>query len=89
MSLVLEGSNQSVEQMIKSTRRGLLGQLLLVHPRGRSADAAQHRDDPRRPVPHRDGEIAGPVQNFRWNMSPLVGFNNVTGDRRERADAHG
>jgi predicted Zn-dependent protease len=24
MSLVLEGSNQSVEQMIKSTRRGLL-----------------------------------------------------------------
>ena len=25
-----------------------------------------------------NGEIAGPVQNFRWNMSPIVGFNNVT-----------
>ena len=25
-----------------------------------------------------NGEIVGPVQNFRWNMSPLVGFNNVT-----------
>ena len=25
-----------------------------------------------------NGEIAGPVQNFRWNMSPLVGYNNVT-----------
>ncbi len=26
-----------------------------------------------------NGEIAGPVQNFRWNMSPLVGYNNITG----------
>jgi predicted Zn-dependent protease len=25
-----------------------------------------------------NGEIAGPVQNFRWNMSPLVGYNNLT-----------
>ena len=25
-----------------------------------------------------NGEIAGPVQNFRWNMSPIVGYNNVT-----------
>ena len=25
-----------------------------------------------------NGEIAGPVQNFRWNMSPLVGYNNIT-----------
>ena len=25
-----------------------------------------------------NGEIAGPVQNFRWNMSPIVGFNNIT-----------
>ena len=25
-----------------------------------------------------NGEIAGPVQNFRWNMSPLVGFNNIS-----------
>jgi predicted Zn-dependent protease len=25
-----------------------------------------------------NGEIAGPVQNFRWNMSPLVGYNNLS-----------
>jgi predicted Zn-dependent protease len=25
-----------------------------------------------------NGEIVGPVQNFRWNMSPLVGYNNLT-----------
>jgi predicted Zn-dependent protease len=25
-----------------------------------------------------NGEIVGPVQNFRWNMSPLVGYNNVS-----------
>jgi predicted Zn-dependent protease len=25
-----------------------------------------------------NGEVVGPVQNFRWNMSPLVGYSNVT-----------
>ena len=24
-----------------------------------------------------NGEITGPVQNFRWNMSPIVGYNNM------------
>ena len=31
-----------------------------------------------------NGEIAGPVQNFRWNMSPIVGFNNITARRQAR-----
>ena len=35
-----------------------------------------------------NGEIAGPVQNFRWNMSPLVGYNNITARREARPDAH-
>ena len=35
-----------------------------------------------------NGEIAGPVQNFRWNMSPLVGYNNLTLVGKPRADAH-
>ena len=26
-----------------------------------------------------NGEIVGPVQNFRWNESPAVSFNNITG----------
>ena len=36
-----------------------------------------------------NGEIVGPVQNFRWNMSPLVGYNNLTLVGKPRADAHG
>ena len=35
-----------------------------------------------------NGEIAGPVQNFRWNMSPLVGYNNITAVGEAGADAH-
>ena len=35
-----------------------------------------------------NGEIVGPVQNFRWNMSPIVGYNNVTAIGQSRADAH-
>ena len=36
-----------------------------------------------------NGEIVGPVQNFRWNMSPLVGYNESVARRQARADAHG
>jgi predicted Zn-dependent protease len=78
MSLVLEGSDQSVEQMIKSTRRGLLvtffwyiravDQPTLLNT-GMTRDGLFLIEN---------GEIVGPVQNFRWNMSPIVGFNNVT-----------
>ena len=53
-SLVMDGGDATVEQMIKSTKRGLLVTLLLVHPAGRSDDAAQHRHDARRPVPDRE-----------------------------------
>ena len=78
MSMVLEGSNQSVEQMIKSTRRGLLVSFFWYI---RSVDqptllnTGMTRDGL---FLIENGEIVGPVQNFRWNMSPIVGFNNVT-----------
>jgi predicted Zn-dependent protease len=80
MSLVQEGSNLSIEDMIRQTRRGLLvtffwyirgvpaqGQPLLNT--GMTRDGLFLIEN---------GEIAGPVQNFRWNMSPLVGYNNLT-----------
>ncbi len=79
-SLVMEGSNLSVEDMIKQTRRGLLvtsfwyirgvpseGQPLLNT--GMTRDGLFLIEN---------GEIVGPVQNFRWNMSPLVAYNNLT-----------
>jgi predicted Zn-dependent protease len=78
-SLVMEGSDMSVEQMIKSTKRGLLvtffWYIRAVDPptllnTGMTRDGLFLIEN---------GEIAGPVQNFRWNMSPLVGYNNISG----------
>jgi len=77
-SLVMEGSNLTVAEMIKTTRRGLLvtffwyiravDQPTLLNT-GMTRDGLFLIEN---------GEIAGPVQNFRWNMSPIVGFNNIT-----------
>jgi predicted Zn-dependent protease len=77
-SLVMEGSDTTVEQMIKTTRRGLLvtffwyiravDQPTLLNT-GMTRDGLFLIEN---------GEVTGPVQNFRWNMSPIVGFNNIT-----------
>jgi predicted Zn-dependent protease len=81
MSLVLEGpaqNVQSVEQMIKSTRRGLLVSFfwyIRAVDQPTLLNTGMTRDGL---FLIENGEIVGPVQNFRWNMSPLVGFNNVT-----------
>jgi len=78
MSLVLEGGDQSLEDMIKSTKRGLLVTFFwYIRPvdtvtllnTGMTRDGLFLIEN---------GEIAGPVQNFRWNMSPLVGFSNIS-----------
>ena len=78
MSLVMEGSNMTVEEMVKTTKRGLLvtffwyiravDQPTLLNT-GMTRDGLFLIEN---------GEITGPVQNFRWNMSPLVGYNNIT-----------
>jgi len=80
MSLVQEGSNLSIEDMIKQTRRGLLV-TFFWYIRGVPSDdqpllnTGMTRDGL---FLIENGEIVGPVQNFRWNMSPLAGFSNVT-----------
>ena len=80
MSLVQEGSDLSIEDMIKQTRRGLLV-TFFWYIRGVPAEnqpllnTGMTRDGL---FLIENGEIAGPVQNFRWNMSPLVGYNNLT-----------
>jgi predicted Zn-dependent protease len=78
MSLVVEGSNQTIDGMVKTTRRGLLvtffwylrpvDTLTLLNT-GMTRDGLFLIEN---------GEIAGPVQNFRWNMSPLVAFANIS-----------
>ena len=78
MSLVMEGTDMTIDQMVKSTKRGLLVTFFwYIRPvdpvtllnTGMTRDGLFLIEN---------GEIAGPVQNFRWNMSPLVGYNNVT-----------
>jgi predicted Zn-dependent protease len=78
MSLVVEGTSQSIEDMIKTTKRGLLvtffwylrpvDTLTLLNT-GMTRDGLFLIEN---------GEITGPVQNFRWNMSPLVAFSNIS-----------
>jgi predicted Zn-dependent protease len=80
MSMAMEGSNLSLEDMIKQTRRGLLV-TFFWYIRGVPSESqpllntGMTRDGL---FLIENGEIAGPVQNFRWNMSPLVGYNNLT-----------
>jgi predicted Zn-dependent protease len=78
MSLVVDGGTTSVADMIKSTKRGLLITFFWYI---RAVDAmsllntGMTRDGL---FLIENGEIVGPVQNFRWNETPAVGFNNIT-----------
>jgi predicted Zn-dependent protease len=77
-SLVMEGGDATLDQMVKSTRRGLLISFFWYI---RSVDpmtllnTGMTRDGM---FLIENGEIVGPVQNFRWNDGPARGFNNVT-----------
>ncbi len=80
MSVVQEGSDLSIDDMIRQTRRGLLV-TFFWYIRGVPSDdqpllnTGMTRDGL---FLIENGEIVGPVQNFRWNMSPIVGYNNLT-----------
>ncbi len=77
-SLVMEGSDLSIADMIKNTRRGLLVSFFwYIRPVDQPTllNTGMTRDGL---FLIEQGEIVGPVQNFRWNMSPIVGFNNLT-----------
>ncbi len=78
MSLVMEGSNLSTADMIKQTKRGLLV-TFFWYIRGVDNDTLLNTGMTRDGLfLIENGEITMPVQNFRWNMSPLVGYNNVS-----------
>ena len=74
----MEGGDQTLEQMIKSTRRGLLVSFfwyIRVVDAMTLLNTGMTRDGL---FLIENGEIAGPVQNFRWNDGPARGFNNIT-----------
>ncbi len=80
MSLVQEGTNLSIEDMVKQTRRGLLVTFFWYIRGVPSNDQPLLNTGMTRDGLFliENGEIVGPVQNFRWNMSPLVGYNNLS-----------
>ena len=78
MSLMMEGPDTSVEQMIKTTKRGLLVTFfwyIRAVDQPSLLNTGMTRDGL---FLIENGEITGPVQNFRWNMSPLVAYNNIS-----------
>jgi predicted Zn-dependent protease len=78
MSLVVEGGTATVEEMIKSTKRGLLV-TFFWYIRGVDPMTLLNTGMTRDGLfLIENGEIIGPAQNFRWNESPAVGFNNIT-----------
>jgi predicted Zn-dependent protease len=77
-SLVMQGTEMSIPEMIKTTKRGLLV-TFFWYIRGVDNQTLLNTGMTRDGLfLIENGEIAGPVQNFRWNMSPIVGYNNLT-----------
>jgi predicted Zn-dependent protease len=78
MSLVMAGSDLSTADMIKQTKRGLLV-TFFWYIRGVDNATLLNTGMTRDGLfLIENGEITMPVQNFRWNMSPLVGYNNIS-----------
>jgi predicted Zn-dependent protease len=78
MSLVMEGGTMSTEEMIRTTKRGLLVSFFwYIRPVDNMTllNTGMTRDGL---FLIENGEIVAPVQNFRWNESPAVSFNNIT-----------
>ncbi len=76
-NIIMEGGTQSVEDMIKSTERGILVSRLwyirMVDPQtllltGLTRDGTFYIEN---------GQIKYPVKNFRFNESPIIMLNNV------------
>ena len=79
-SLVMEGTDLSIDDMVKQTRRGLLiTQFWYIRGVPSQEQALLNTGMTRDGLfLIENGEIVGPVQNFRWNMSPIVGYSNLT-----------
>ncbi|WP_410221245.1 TldD/PmbA family protein [Pedobacter sp.] len=76
-SIVLEGGNQSLQDLIKSTEKGILvtrfWYIRMVDPQtllltGLTRDGTFYIEN---------GEIKFPIKNFRFNESPVIMLNNV------------
>ena len=89
INLVMDGGSDSLEELIKSTKKGLIVSrfhyMNIVDPR-QSVLTALTRDGL---FLIEDGEIKGAVKNMRFTESMLHAFNNVTGISAERTKVPG
>jgi predicted Zn-dependent protease len=88
-NIIMDGGNESLEEMIKNTRRGILvtrlwyirsldPQTLLYT--GLTRDGTFYIED---------GKIKYPIKNFRFNESPIVMLNNIEAlGKPERIDGN-
>ena len=76
-NVIMEGGDQSLEDMIKSTERGVLVSRLwyirMVDPQtllltGLTRDGTFYIEN---------GQIKHPIKNFRFNESPVIALNNI------------
>jgi predicted Zn-dependent protease len=76
-NVIMEGGNQTVEEMIKNTERGVLVSRLwyirMVDPQtllltGLTRDGTFYIEN---------GQIKHPIKNFRFNESPVIALNNI------------
>ena len=76
-NIIMEGGNESLEDMIKNTRRGVLvTRLWYIRPldpqtllyTGLTRDGTFYIEN---------GKIKYPIKNFRFNESPIVMLNNI------------
>jgi predicted Zn-dependent protease len=76
-NIIMDGGDQTIEQMIKSTEKGILVSRLwyirMVDPQtllltGLTRDGTFYIEN---------GEVKFPVKNFRFNESPVIMLNNV------------
>lgn len=76
-NFIMEGGNQSLDEMIKSTERGVLVSRLwyirMVDPQtllltGLTRDGTYYIEN---------GQIKHPIKNFRFNESPVIALNNI------------
>src|SRR4029078_1195992 len=79
-TLVMEGGELSIDDMVTQTRRGLpVTQFWYIRGVPSQEQPLLNTGMTRDGLfLIENGEIVGPVQNFRWNMSPLVGYSNLT-----------
>lgn len=89
INIVMEGGSDTVEELIKSTKKGLLVSrfhyMNIVNPR-QAILTALTRDGF---FLIEDGEIKGAVKNMRFTESMLHAFNKVTGISGERIKVPG